>query len=166
VPHAEMADRQKTGKYVTAAKLANQGFSIDQISQKVDLSTAEIEMITKMNREELQFAEESLPAWVQAAAHSGEGQHGSEPRSQELADFASQLQKMNQMNQMMSTAFETAKPDMTSMNMIKQEFTDTLAQNSTHIPQTFLQDEKRAEAVTVTQNGKTVRPFEFRKIVK
>ena len=37
VPANEMAERQKTSKYVQAARLANQGFSTDQISQKVDL---------------------------------------------------------------------------------------------------------------------------------
>lgn len=108
VPHAEMAERQKTGKYVQAAKLANQGYSADQISQKIDLSTAEIEMIIKMNREELQFAEEQLPAWVQAASTNG----GPENRTQELADFSSQMQKMNA--SMVSTAFDMTTPDMSA----------------------------------------------------
>jgi hypothetical protein len=166
VPHAEMAERQKTGKYVQAAKLANQGFSTDQISQKIDLSTAEIEMIIKMNREELQFAEERLPAWVQAASSQNESAGRNENRTQEITEFASQLQNMQKMNSMMSaTAFDMAKPDMTSMDMIKQEFNDTLGMNSTQIPQTFL-DDKKAIIETKTESGKTVRPFEFRKIVK
>lgn len=158
VPHTEMIERQKTSKYVQAAKLANQGFTTDQISQKVDLSNAEIEMITKMNREQLQFAEESLPAWVQ----TGEDNQTLEKRSQELADFNSQLQRMNQM--VTSTAFDTNKPDMTSMNQIKQQFTETLGQNSTQVPQTFL-DEKK-DGITRTETGKIVKPFEFKKIVK
>lgn len=162
VPHAEMVERQKTSKYVQAAKLANQGFTIDQICQKIDLSTAEIEMITKMNREQLQFSEEGLPAWVQTGQSTNVTQ---EQRSQEVADFANQLQKMN--NMVSSTAFDMAKPDMTSMNQIKQQFTDTIAQNSTKIPQTFLDEKKNAAQLeTVLENGKTVRPFEFRKIVK
>lgn len=164
VPHAEMAERQKTGKYVQAAKLAHQGFSADQISQKVDISTAEIEMIIKMNREELQFAEEQLPAWVQAASTNG----GPENRTQELADFTSQLQKMSvsMTTAMASTAFDLTTPDMSSMNQIKQDFTDSLAYNSTQVPQTFLDDKKQPEAETRTPSGKIVRPFEFRKIVK
>lgn len=166
VPHAEMAERQKTGKYVQAAKLANQGFSVDQISQKIDLSTAEIEMIIKMNREELQFSEESLPAWVQAAA-GNEAMGRAENKTQELSEFSSQIQKMNSM--MSATAFDMPKPDMSSMNQIKQDFNDTIAMNSTQIPQTFLDDKRTAAmgaAETKLENGKTVRPFEFRKIVK
>jgi hypothetical protein len=159
VPASEMAERQKTSKYVQAAKLANQGFTTDQISQKVDLSIAEIDMITKMNREQLQFAEESLPAWVNAAAQT----ENVENRDQELADFNSQLQKMSQM--VSSKAFDLPKPDLSSMNQIKQQFTDTIAQNSTQIPQTFI-DEKKQPAETRTGDGKIVRPFEFRKIVK
>jgi hypothetical protein len=162
VPHAEMVERQKTSKYVQAAKLANQGFTIDQISQKIDLSQAEIEMITKLNREQLQFSEESLPGWVHAAS---QGVMSPEQRQHEVNEFANQLNKMNQM--VSSTAFDLPKPDLTMMNQIKQQFTDSIAQNSTKIPQTFI-DEKRAATETETklENGKTVRPFEFRKIVK
>ncbi len=166
VPHAEMVERQKTGKYVQAAKLANQGFSTDQISQKIDLSTAEIEMIIKMNREELQFAEESLPAWVQAASMQNESAVRNENRTQEITDFTAQMQNIQKMNSMMSaTAFEMTKPDMTSMNIIKEEFNNTLALNSTQIPQTFI-DDKKIAMETKTKSGQTVRPFEFRKIVK
>lgn len=159
VPANEMAERQKTSKYVQAAKLANQGFSTDQISQKVDLSAAEIEMITKMNRDNLQFAEENLPAWIQAEDET----QTLEKRSLEVDEFTAQLQRMNQM--VTSTAFDTNKPDMTSMNQIKQQFTETLSNNSTQIPQTFL-DENKAQAITRTETGKIVKPFEFRKIVK
>lgn len=168
VPHAEMVERQKTSKYVQAARLANQGFSAEQINQKVDLSMAEIEMIIKLNRDELQFAEEQLPAWVQSAALDSD-----EQRAQELNDFSLQLSQMTQaqklnrkVSEMVSeSAFEMPKPDMSTMNEIKQQFTETLAQNSTQIPQTFL-DDRRIDGVTKTENGKTVRPFEFRKIVK
>jgi hypothetical protein len=156
VPANEVAERQKTSKYVQAAKLAHQGFSTDQIMQKVDLSAAEIEMITKMNRDNLQFAEEALPAWVSAEAATVDD------RNPEVDEFKAQLERMNQM--VTSTAFDMPKPDMTSMNQIKQQFTETLSQNSTQIPQTFL-DEKK-DTVTRTETGKIVKPFEFRKIVK
>jgi len=158
VPAAEMAERQKTSKYVQAAKLANQGFTTDQIAQKVDLSIAELEMIAKMNREQLQFNEESLPAWVDAAKTES-----AENRDQELADFTMQMQKMSAVAS--TTAFDLPKPDMSSMNQIKQQFTDSIAQNSTQIPQTFI-DEKKQAAETRTGDGKVIRPFEFRKIVK
>lgn len=186
VPHAEMTERQKTNKYVQAARLAHQGFSSDQISQKIDLSTAEIEMIAKMNREELQFAEDSLPAWVGPASENNSYNATGAHQTQELTEFVAQVQQQAQQQaqqmQKMSlissaTAFDMNKPDMTSMNQIKQQFaasvtssitstvTDTLAQNSTHIPQTFI-IEKEEEGITRTQSGQIVRPFTFRKITK
>lgn len=177
VPHAEMTERQKTSKYVQAAKLANQGFTVDQICQKIDLSSAEIEMITKMNREELQFAEESLPAWVAAASNEAGGNgnlNKGSYRAQELTDFTTQMNQLKKMSNIVSeTAFDMNKPDMTCMNQIKQEFasavtetlTHNLGQNSTHVPQTFL-EEPKDRTITKTETGKIVRPFEFRKIVK
>ena len=66
------------------------------------------------------------------------------------------------MNQMVSsTAFDMQKPDLTSMNNIQQQFNETLARNSTQVPQTFL-DEQAKEMVL--ENGKSVRPFEFKRI--
>lgn len=163
VPHAEIVERQKTSKYVQAAKYANQGFTVDQISQKVDLNTAEIEMIIKMNKENLQFSEENLPAWVnqinQINQMDTQGLDANQTHKQEIQDFEQQLKKMNQM--VSSTAFDTQKPDLTSMDNIKQQFNETLARNSTQVPQTFL-DEQMKEMVL--ENGKSVRPFEFRRI--
>lgn len=188
VPHAEMTERQKTSKYVQAAKLANQGFSTDQISQKIDLSTAEIELIIKMNREELQFSEKNLPAWVQTTNNNADNKSDdsnsnpeySEYLKRELIDFTTKMQQIQQtqkINQLVTaTAFDANKPDMTSMNQIKTEFsamlndklndvTDTLAQNSTQVPQTFIAEVKN-EGITKTESGQIVRPFTFRKIVK
>lgn len=158
VPHSEIIDRQNTSKYVQAAKLANQGFTIDQIGQKVDLTAAEIEMIVKMNREKLQFSEENLPAWIQSSTET----LSTEQRNQEVEEFNSQLKKMNQM--VSSTAFDINTPDMTTMDNIKQQFNDSLSQNSAQIPQTFLDESKKA-IVEKTEDGKTIKPFEFRKIV-
>lgn len=157
VPHAEMADRQKTSKYVNAAKLANQGFTTDQISQKIDLSPAEIEMIIKMNRDQLQFSEDELPAWIQSTST----EQSQEQRQQEVADFGSQLKKMNQM--VTNTAFDIIVPDLTSMASIKQQFDDSIANNAAPIPQTFV-GEKKSEAIQRTADGKTIKPFEFKKI--
>ncbi len=64
IPHAEILDRQNTIKYVTAAKMAHQGSSIDEIASQVDLSKGEIEFIAKINREQLMFCENSLPDWA------------------------------------------------------------------------------------------------------
>jgi len=65
IPHQEILDRQFTNKYINAARLAHQGLSRDQIQQKVDLPQAELDLIVKVNRDNLQFSEEHLPAWVE-----------------------------------------------------------------------------------------------------
>lgn len=157
VPHSEIIERQKTTKYVQAAKLANQGFTTDQISQKIDLNTAEIEMIIKMNKENLQFSEENLPAWINQINPSAA--ETNQIHNQEIKDFEQQLKKMNQM--VSATAFDTPAPDLTNMEQIKHQFNDTIARNSTQVPQTFI-DEKNKNVVF--ENGKAVRPFEFKRI--
>lgn len=172
VPHAEIVERQKTSKYVQAAKLANQGFSTDQISQKIDLSTAEIDMIIKLNRDELQFSEEGLPAWIQTAASTPPAIDANE-----VSTFNAQIQQFQKMNKIATPAatFEMEKPDMSSMQQIQNDFTtavktnvtDKLSKNSTHIPQTFIVEErKNEEGVTRTASGQIVRPFMFKKITK
>lgn len=66
IPHKEIIERQNTLKYVKAAKLAHQGVAIEDISKQVDLSAGELELIVKVNRQNLQFAEDELPEWAQA----------------------------------------------------------------------------------------------------
>lgn len=67
IPHSEILERQNTIKYVTAARLAHQGATVEQISAQVDLSRAEIEFIAKVNRDKLQFSEADLPEWARAS---------------------------------------------------------------------------------------------------
>lgn len=66
IPHSEIVERQNTIKYVTAARLAHQGLTVDEIVARVDLSRAEIEFIAKVNRDRLQFSEEDLPEWARS----------------------------------------------------------------------------------------------------
>lgn len=68
IPHQEIIERKNSLKYVQAARLAHQGFSIDQIAAQVDLPKGEIEFISKVNREQLMFNEEHLPAWAKDEA--------------------------------------------------------------------------------------------------
>ncbi len=72
IPHQEIIERQNTAKYVKAARLAHQGLPTSEIAAQVDLSQGEIEMIAKLNREQLQFSEEDLPEWAQAEGISNE----------------------------------------------------------------------------------------------
>ncbi|MFN7729673.1 MAG: DUF2802 domain-containing protein [Bdellovibrio sp.] len=64
IPHQEIIERQNTLKFVKAARMAHQGASIDEIAEEVNLSRGEIEMIAKVNRDQLQFSEEELPEWA------------------------------------------------------------------------------------------------------
>lgn len=64
IPHHEIIERQKTIKYVKAARLSHQGHSIEEIAQQVDLSTGELEFIFKVNKDQLMFCEDSLPEWA------------------------------------------------------------------------------------------------------
>lgn len=116
-PQATLMERLKTSKYVHAAKLANQGFSSEIIAQKIDLSMAEIELIIKLNKDQLQFSENQLPAWILAgndphivnqvdnnetlepfaeAKSDLETLQNSEQRIQEINDFKSQLTNLRQ----------------------------------------------------------------------
>lgn len=66
IPHSEIIERQNSMKYIQAARLAHQGYSIDQILREVDLPRGEVEFIAKVNKEQLTFREEELPAWAQS----------------------------------------------------------------------------------------------------
>ncbi len=160
VPHQEMKDRQKTNAYVQAAKMAHQGFSIDQISAKIDLSPAEIEMITKVNKENLQFSEDSLPTWIsENPIHI----HTMSNQDSDLETFAQALTEQNRKIQqtVTETAFDSIKQDLEAQNNLRSEFNKTVS-TSRNIPQTFVEK-------TITANGsakeKNIRPMEFRKII-
>lgn len=66
IPHQEIIERQNTIKYVKAARMAHQGSSLDEISEQVELSRGELELIIKVNKDQLQFSEEDLPEWAKA----------------------------------------------------------------------------------------------------
>lgn len=73
IPHDEIIERQKTIKYVKAARLAHQGLPVEEIARQVDLTMAEIEMIAKVNRDQLQFSEADLPEWARLEAAPASG---------------------------------------------------------------------------------------------
>ncbi len=66
IPHQEIIERKNTLKYLQAAKLANQGQTALEIAQVVELPMGEIEFIAKVNRDQLTFSMEDLPAWAKA----------------------------------------------------------------------------------------------------
>lgn len=68
IPHQEIIERQNTMKYVKAARLAHSGASLDEIGEQVDLSRGELELIAKVNKEQLQFSVDDLPEWAKKEA--------------------------------------------------------------------------------------------------
>lgn len=192
IPHSELADRQKTSLYAQAAQLAHQGYSLDQIKEKIDLSPAEIEIVIRLNRQQLQFSEENLPAWINSVPHS-------DTRSQEISEFGNQLKKMNQI--MLESSFDVPKPDLTTMHQIEKEFKDSLTHSMSFIEEvtptsvniqsaiaqpltahSTVNHSAVTQAVTAQpaalttkilsspelnhgEDKKKIRPFEFRKIV-
>jgi mannose/fructose/N-acetylgalactosamine-specific phosphotransferase system component IIB len=84
IPHQEIVERQNTVKYVKAARLAHQGFSASEIAKQVDLSQGEIEFITKVNRNHLQFSEEDLPGWARGDGEASAS--ASAPAEETLAE--------------------------------------------------------------------------------
>jgi hypothetical protein len=68
VPHDDILQMQKSQKYVKAAKMANAGIDIKEIARQVDLSLGELEFISKVNQDELQFSDQDLPGWIEDSA--------------------------------------------------------------------------------------------------
>lgn len=65
IPHEEIRERQNTKKFVKAARLAHQGASVEEIMRQTGVSQGEAEFIAKVNRDQLQFCEDSLPSWIE-----------------------------------------------------------------------------------------------------
>lgn len=64
IPHEEIIERQNTVKYVRAAQMANQGYTVAEIQKAVDIPASELEFIVKVNRDRLMFSVDQLPDWI------------------------------------------------------------------------------------------------------
>jgi|GEM_PF-844858 len=73
IPHKEIIERQNTLKYVSAARLAHSGLSVDEIASRVDLPRGELEFISSVNRDRLMFNEDELPEWAKGATAGAVG---------------------------------------------------------------------------------------------
>lgn len=60
------AEQQNLSKYVKAAQMANSGKLVDEILKAVDLTRGEVELIFAMNKDQLVFNQNSLPAWIKS----------------------------------------------------------------------------------------------------
>ncbi len=70
IPHEEIIERQTSVKYIQAAQLAHQGKSVDEVVKLVGLPKGEVEFIVKVNKDQLMFDNEKLPAWAQKKAQN------------------------------------------------------------------------------------------------
>lgn len=167
IPQGELHNRQKTTLYVTAAKMAHQGYNLEQILAQVDLTPAEVQMIIKVNKDNLQFAEDQLPAWAQG--NSSLASKTNPSAEIELNDFTQALSNQNSLfstvtatTKLNSTitekAFDSVQQDMKAQSTLTAEFKKTIQQ----MPQTFTEQ----TGTTKTHDGKIVRPFEFKRILK
>lgn len=193
IPHSEILERQNTIKYVKAARLAHQGFSVDEIALQItDLSRGEIEFIAKVNRDQLMFCEDSLPEWVQEGNTENNDSNSISTDSNEDVDdisFMAPLQREPKPNY--DSAFEIPKTDQQALKKLgdafkaacqevkeKEEAADTNSVSSLFnvtqsIAQNFLSEKPISSAPTAAPitvkpvNGKqegVIRPVEFRRI--
>ncbi len=88
---------------VHAAKLANQGFTQEQILQQINLNPAEVDLIFKVNKDKLQFAEDQLPAWASTMPERPSG-------SVELSDFEKTLKQQKEKLNLLKSRFPAADP--------------------------------------------------------
>jgi hypothetical protein len=142
IPHQEIIERQNTLKYVKAAKMAHEGRSVDEILKVVDLQLSEIEFITKVNKDQLMFAEDSLPSWAQA-----------EPQIFQKTD-----------SQATTTTWAIPpKPQAPAASNASQSVASNPSQS---VVKNAPQPIEKSPVTTVVQNGRTltIKPFEFRKI--
>jgi len=95
IPHEEILERNQQAKYVRAAQLAFEGRTADEIVAEVDLPRSEVELIAKVNRDQLTFNPELLPEW---AKHSAAKQNA------------------------VDKAFHSAAPDLTALHKVEMDF--------------------------------------------
>ena len=63
-----LLERDDTAKYVQAAKLAHSGASIENMQREVELPREQLELISKMNKQQLMYDQTQLPSWVSKAS--------------------------------------------------------------------------------------------------
>lgn len=129
IPHQEIIERQNTIKYVTAAKMANAGKSLEEIAREVDLPMGQIELIAKLNKDQLVFDAEALPEWAQSQITAVM----TESDQDEAASFASEIMdtaesaETNRMSAAnnggdLATLFSPPKEEYSSLKRLGEEF--------------------------------------------
>ncbi len=190
IPHNEIVERQNTIKYVKAARLAHQGLSVDEIAEQVtELSRGEIEFIAKVNRDQLQFCEDSLPEWAQIGQEEMSLDAASDLSDVDNMSFMAPLQRENKQD--ISSVFEVPKNESASLKKLGEAFkaaclevkeqeekpvSPTIFGVTQDIAQNFLGEKPQAAAKPQTAKNQqahvptkhigepVIRPVEFRRI--
>lgn len=173
IPHTEILERQNTIKYVKAARLAHQGLSAEEIANQVDLSSGEIEFISKVNRDKLMFCEESLPEWVPSSekteeAFSAEDSNDVDGFQESRIDVDMGLDRERAPD--LSLAFEVPQADQEALKKLGDAFRQA-CETANHVEEVtkgFTEANKTAEkpAAKPTASAKepVIRPVNFPRI--
>jgi len=167
IPHTEILERQNTIKYVKAARLAHQGLTSEEIGRQVDLSLGEIEFITKVNRDQLMFCEESLPEWAQAStlpsSNSKNEGHDVDNFQEARIELESRLSREVPVDY--SKAFEVPTADQVALKKLGDAFRQA-CETASHLQQVtngFVEESKpkTSSSVKVVPD---IRPVSFPRI--
>lgn len=108
IPHKEIIERQNTINYVRAARMAHEGYSVEEIAKKVDLPMEQLEFITKVNRDRLMFDSEMLPAWAKHELEKPAEEFDLE--SQDLLEFSDSNYDFEESEDVAEESIEFAEP--------------------------------------------------------
>jgi hypothetical protein len=169
IPHTEILERQNTIKYVKAARLAHQGLSAEEIAAQVDLSSGEIEFISKVNREKLMFCEDSLPEWAQSSteiiATKPADEAGDVDGFQETRiDMDMGLERERPAD--VSLAFDVPVADQEALKKLGDAFRQACetANHLEEVTKGFTESKKPSQSSTASGKEPVIRPVKFPRI--
>jgi hypothetical protein len=119
IPHDEIIERQNTIKHVQAARMANQGYSVDDILAEISLPREQVEFIAKVNKDQLMFDESQLPPWVQSP---GEAHKASQMNVSDETDGDQDDQDLELLSVDASQSFAEKAPQYDSLKKLGEEF--------------------------------------------
>ena len=117
IPHEEIIDRQTTYEYVKAARLAHQGMSLDEIAKHVSIPRGELEILSKVNREQLVFTDETIPDWAIQRFKKEESKY-----IKELESVSQQANVEQAESSISMRAFDSPQVDEASLESLSEQF--------------------------------------------
>lgn len=151
IPHEEIIERKNTIKYVSAARLAHQGKSVEEISLELGIPKSEVEFIVKVNKDRVLFDEESLPGWVRP------GEEGEAEETDEMWEFGDESESSEAgtgYGNSFVGALQAGTPEYSSLQKLGEEFRQACAEFETRQQQSSVKNE---EPSRVAEAAKKVR---------